>query len=100
MRQVKRETDGGADHDLGRGHEEGFGPRCCDRAGDAIGVLSPKVADNGIGIPDSEVRGRKSLGLLGMQERAQLSGGEVSILGAPGRGTTVSVSIPMPRLQG
>ena len=44
--------------------------------------------------------GMASLGLLGMQERAQLLGGEVSILGAPGRGTTVSVSIPMPRPQG
>ena len=62
--------------------------------------LSLKVADDGIGIPDSEVRGRKSLGLLGMQERAQQVGGKLSILGAPGRGTTVSVSIPVPRFQG
>jgi signal transduction histidine kinase len=61
--------------------------------------LTLKVTDDGIGIPASEIRGCKSLGLLGMQERAQLLGGEVSILGAPGRGTTVTVSIPMPRRQ-
>jgi signal transduction histidine kinase len=62
--------------------------------------LTLKVADDGIGISDSEVGNRKSLGLLGMQERAQLFGGEVGILGEPGRGTTVSVSIPMAGVQG
>jgi signal transduction histidine kinase len=31
-----------------------------------------------------------------MQERAQLFGGEVHISGAPGKGTTVSVRIPLP----
>jgi len=60
-------------------------------------VLELKVVDDGIGISDSQIRGNGSLGLLGMQERAQLFGGEVSIQGASGRGTTVSVSIPMSR---
>ena len=53
-----------------------------------------EVADNGVGIADSELNGRKSLGLLGMHERALLFGGEVSIGGAPGHGTRVSVTIP------
>jgi signal transduction histidine kinase len=57
--------------------------------------LSLKVADDGVGFVESEMRGRDSLGLLGMRERAQLFGGEVAIRGMPGRGTTVSVSIPM-----
>ncbi len=55
------------------------------------------VSDNGVGIPTSDLNGRKSLGLVGMQERAFLFGGEVSISGAPGQGTHVSVTIPMKR---
>jgi signal transduction histidine kinase len=56
-----------------------------------------EVVDNGVGIADSDLHGRKSLGLLGMQERAMLFGGEVSIAGTPGQGTRVSVSIPIGR---
>jgi len=62
-------------------------------------ILKLKVADDGIGISESQIRGQGSLGLLGMQERAQLFGGEVSIQGTSGRGTTVSISIPMSRSQ-
>ncbi|HEX7812264.1 MAG TPA: response regulator [Burkholderiales bacterium] len=58
-------------------------------------LLTLKVVDDGVGISDSQIRGRGSLGLLGMQERAQLFGGEVTIKGTPGRGTAVSVSIPL-----
>jgi signal transduction histidine kinase len=58
-------------------------------------LLKLDVADDGIGITESQIGGRESLGLLGMQERAQLFGGVVNIQGVPGRGTTVSVSIPM-----
>jgi signal transduction histidine kinase len=54
-----------------------------------------EVADNGIGISGLDARERKSLGLLGMQERALRVGGEVSIGGVPGRGTRVVVQIPV-----
>ena len=53
------------------------------------------MVDDGIGITESQIGGRESLGLLGMQERAQLFSGVVNIQGVPGRGTTVSVSIPI-----
>jgi signal transduction histidine kinase len=53
------------------------------------------VVDNGVGIPDAELNGRKSLGLLGMQERALLFGGEVNLTGTPGHGTRVAVTIPI-----
>jgi len=53
------------------------------------------VIDNGVGIAEAELNGKKSLGLLGMHERALLFGGEVKITGTPGHGTRVSVSIPM-----
>jgi signal transduction histidine kinase len=52
------------------------------------------VHDNGVGIAESDLNGRKSLGLLGMHERALLFGGEVNITGAPGHGTRVAVTIP------
>jgi signal transduction histidine kinase len=60
-------------------------------------LLRLEVADNGVGIPNSDLNGRKSLGLLGMQERALLFGGEVGITGTPGHGTRVSVKIPIRR---
>jgi signal transduction histidine kinase len=60
-------------------------------------LLKLEVADNGVGIPNSDLNGRKSLGLLGMQERALLFGGEVRISGTPGHGTSVSVQIPIRR---
>ena len=63
-------------------------------------MLSPErvgleVVDNGVGIADEDLNGKKALGLLGMNERALLFGGEVKITGTPGHGTRVSVSIPM-----
>jgi signal transduction histidine kinase len=54
-----------------------------------------EVLDNGVGIADADLNGRKSLGLLGMHERALLFGGEVKITGASGEGTRVTVSIPV-----
>ncbi|HSB71111.1 MAG TPA: PAS domain S-box protein [Candidatus Methylomirabilis sp.] len=53
------------------------------------------VTDNGRGITEQEKVNHNSLGLLGMRERALLLGGQVSIAGRPGEGTTVSVRIPL-----
>jgi len=54
-----------------------------------------EVKDNGKGIPEKQVFSSKSLGLLGMKERAQLFGGEVNITGKKGKGTRVMVRIPI-----
>lgn len=54
-----------------------------------------EATDNGRGITASEFSNPKSLGLLGMRERALLLGGEVSIRGVQGKGTTVLVRIPL-----
>ena len=59
------------------------------------GDLILKVSDNGRGIKGNEIADTKSLGLLGMRERALVFGGQVEITGAEGRGTTVTVSIPV-----
>jgi signal transduction histidine kinase len=53
------------------------------------------VADNGVGISHGDMSGKKSLGLLGMHERALLFGGDVKISGSANHGTRVSVSIPL-----
>lgn len=55
-----------------------------------------EVKDNGRGISESEINNTKSIGLLGMRERAALLDGEVRLRGEPGKGTTVSVRIPRP----
>ena len=52
------------------------------------------VADNGVGIPDTKVSNIQSLGLLGMRERVALFGGEITIQGNPGNGTTVTACLP------
>jgi signal transduction histidine kinase len=61
------------------------------------GRLVLTVRDNGRGILPGEIKDRRSIGLLGMEERAALLGGEFEITGEPGRGTTVTVKIPLLR---
>ncbi|PJZ69489.1 hypothetical protein CH373_18340 [Leptospira perolatii] len=50
------------------------------------------VIDNGIGISSEKLYDSKSLGLIGMQERAIVLGGDVQIQG--GNGTKIRVRIP------
>jgi PAS domain S-box-containing protein len=59
------------------------------------GTLVLKVSDNGRGITPAEVSNKKSLGLLGMRERARLIGGHVDIAGIEGCGTTLRVRVPL-----
>jgi signal transduction histidine kinase len=58
------------------------------------GNLMLEVKDNGEGIPESALFDPKSLGLLGMKERALAFGGRVNIVGNPGNGTRVIMVIP------
>jgi signal transduction histidine kinase len=51
------------------------------------------VTDDGVGFVPAERRVR-SLGHASMRERARLVGGAVEVESAPGRGTTVEVSVP------
>ncbi len=56
-----------------------------------------QLTDNGKGIKEEELIGTKSLGILGMQERARLIGGTIHINGQAQQGTSVTVQIPLPR---
>ncbi len=58
--------------------------------------LSLDVRDDGRGITPAEIAGGRSLGLVGLRERAIACGGMLEIQGTPGRGTQVSVRIPLP----
>ena len=53
-----------------------------------------EVRDNGQGIAEERLSGSGSFGLLGMEERARLFGGKLSIKGVVGKGTTVTVQMP------
>ncbi len=51
------------------------------------------VADDGKGFRESDVSG--SLGFLGMKERAQMCNGDIQIIGDPGKGTIVTLHVPL-----
>lgn len=59
------------------------------------GALLLEVRDNGCGVTDEGLRRSKSLGLVGMKERAAMVGGEFRIVGVPGGGTMVTVRVPV-----
>lgn len=76
----------------------------CIKLGENEKSLTASIEDDGVGfdltmLPDGgggqsrdQVRG---LGLLGMEERIQLLGGEMEIHAAPGFGTQVQLSVPL-----
>jgi signal transduction histidine kinase len=53
------------------------------------------VRDNGRGISEKDVVHPRSIGLIGMRERVARVGGEVFFFGLPGRGTTVTMRVPI-----
>ncbi len=59
------------------------------------GEIVLRVRDNGRGFEPGSPRKPAAFGLVGLRERANLLGGEISIDGAPGRGTVIEVHIPL-----
>jgi signal transduction histidine kinase len=61
--------------------------------------ISVQVEDDGIGFNLLEVlssaHAKESMGLLGMKERAELLGGTLNIDTEPGKGTRITVEIPL-----
>lgn len=67
------------------------------------GLIRLEITDNGRSFPVHQVmlaRSRKRLGLLGMQERVEMVGGQLTIESAPGRGTTVRADLPFKPVPG
>jgi signal transduction histidine kinase len=58
-------------------------------------TLTLMVKDNGRGITKAELASMMSIGLLGMSERARMLDGRLTVAGVPGRGTTVTVRVPI-----
>ncbi len=65
----------------------------------SAGRLQLRVSDNGVGFDVSGNRARAvrgtSLGLLSMEERAALAGGNLEIISAPGQGTAIQAWLPL-----
>ncbi|QBI05206.1 histidine kinase [Pseudoduganella albidiflava] len=59
------------------------------------GTLRMTIADNGIGLHDGSRNKNGSFGLVGIEERMSLLGGDCSIVSRPHGGTTVTVTVPM-----
>jgi signal transduction histidine kinase len=61
--------------------------------------LELTVHDNGVGFDPDDMLARaregKSIGLLGIQERAKLAGGQVDIRSLPGKGTSIQARFPL-----
>lgn len=57
--------------------------------------LVVQIEDDGVGLPQSKVDDPHSLGLLGMRERAQMLGGDIRIALLSGKGTLVTLRVPI-----
>ncbi len=59
-------------------------------------IIAAIISDDGAGFEvETERNNRKHLGIQGMRERVALLGGEIRITSAPGKGTAVSIEIPL-----
>jgi PAS domain S-box-containing protein len=54
-----------------------------------------EIRDNGRGITETEKLGTRSLGLLGMRERAHSVGGKIEINGIAGKGSVLLIRLPI-----
>jgi signal transduction histidine kinase len=65
------------------------------------GLIRASVTDDGQGLPGSERLGPRGdgleggFGMSGMRERAELVGGELELVPAPGKGTTMRLTVPL-----
>jgi two-component system sensor histidine kinase UhpB len=63
---------------------------------DRDGQIILELEDNGQGFSRAGLSGKKSVGIMGMRERARQLGGELEVTSAPGKGTKVAIVLPTP----
>jgi signal transduction histidine kinase len=63
------------------------------RVQQAGGRITLSIQDDGLGFDTAQIKG---LGLLGIQERVNRLGGICRVHSSPGRGTVLSVELPVP----
>jgi signal transduction histidine kinase len=59
------------------------------------GMILLEVEDNGKGITERDISDPRSLGVLGIRERVLLLGGDAHFSGSEGKGTVVTVRVPL-----
>jgi len=60
------------------------------------GAVVLTIADDGVGFDREAIRGQGGLGLIGMEERARLVNGKLSIAARPSHGTRIAAEVPLP----
>lgn len=70
------------------------------RAMQRDGSIIVVVEDNGKGLDTAHLLDSRSWGIVGMHERARYFGGELTISGTLGHGTTVTLRLPLEHLDG
>ncbi len=58
-------------------------------------MLILRVTDDGMGFDTVAIAGKGTFGLLGIRERTLMMGGNCTIFSQPGKGTAITISIPM-----
>ncbi|MBN2352187.1 MAG: response regulator [Spirochaetales bacterium] len=61
----------------------------------ASGALRLRISDDGIGIGKDKIDDAESLGVFGMKKRIDDIEGDFLIEGTPGKGTTISIIVPL-----
>ncbi|WP_232429404.1 sensor histidine kinase [Noviherbaspirillum autotrophicum] len=59
------------------------------------GMLKMSIEDNGVGMYPGDRRKSRRFGLIGIQERASMLGGELTIESTPGQGTLLRLTVPL-----
>ena len=59
------------------------------------GVLTLEIRDNGRGVAAADLAKERSFGIRGLHERAATVGGWVDLSSAPGRGTSLILTVPL-----
>lgn len=64
---------------------------------DTEGVLTLEISDNGCGMASADLHKPKAFGIKGLTERARTVGGWLDVGSQPGRGTAITLSVPLSR---